>query len=172
MDNKNPRISKKNIVITLKKGDTTTNIELELFDSDLPITCKNFRSVAFNGLKNKTFKNTKVYGILKNKYALFGDITNNNGSGEISLYGKNFIDESFAYKHTYAGTVSMVSRGDNTNTTKFLITTGPCPELDGNNVVFGKVVKGLYGLLSILDSETDNNNLPMEDIEITQLRMI
>tara|TARA_B110000211_G_C13928685_1_gene486179 strand:- start:121 stop:771 length:651 start_codon:yes stop_codon:yes gene_type:complete len=171
MDSKNARVAKNNISILFKQGNATAKIEVELFDQELPITCKNFRSIAFNGLKQKTFTHTKVYEILKGKYGSFGDITNNDGTGETSLYGRNFIDESFRYTHAHAGTISMVNRGPNTNSSKFLITTAPCPELDGINVVFGKVVKGLYELLNILDCDIDNNK-PNVDIEIMEVTMV
>lgn len=46
-------------------------------------------------------------------------------------------------QHDCEGTVGMANNGPNTNGSQFYITTVPCPHLDGVNVVFGKVVKGL-----------------------------
>lgn len=40
-----------------------------------------------------------------------GDIVNSDGSGSISIYGKQFDDENFDVKHTAGGFVSMANRG-------------------------------------------------------------
>jgi cyclophilin family peptidyl-prolyl cis-trans isomerase len=37
----------------------------------------------------------------------------------------------------------MANSGPNSNCSQFFITTGPCEHLDGLNVVFGQVKKGL-----------------------------
>lgn len=37
----------------------------------------------------------------------------------------------------------MSNCGPNTNNSQFYITTVPCPHLDGQNVVIGRVLKGL-----------------------------
>ena len=45
---KNPVINQKgNILITLKHEDKFYKLELKLFDKKLPITCNNFRHIAF-----------------------------------------------------------------------------------------------------------------------------
>ena len=168
MLNLNKKILNKNIIMTLKQNNDLFKIELELYDKSLPITCKNFRNIAFKGLKNKTYKNTKFYKIYPEKYIIGGDILNNNGSGEISLYGKNFIDESFKYNHDHAGVLSMINNGPNTNNCKFMITTQCCPELNGKHVVFGKVVSGLYNIFKLSKSKT-LNNIPIDDIEIIDI---
>lgn len=157
-----------NIILTLKYKKSTFNIELELFDDKLPITCKNFRHIAFTGIKNKTYKNTKFYNILDNGSLEGGDILNNDGTGIISLYGKYFIDESFKYNHSVPGLLSLVSEGTNKNTSKFMITTKCCPSLDGKQVVFGRVVSGLYHLFDLVKNSDANSN-PINDIEIIDI---
>ncbi|GJQ84534.1 hypothetical protein Trydic_g20030 [Trypoxylus dichotomus] len=72
-----------------------------------------------------------------------GDIVNFNGSGGESIYGNNFDDENFNILHTTEGIVGMANSGPNTNSSQFYITTVPCTHLDGRNVAFGKVRKGL-----------------------------
>lgn len=160
---------KKNITLTLKQNEKLYSIELELYDDDLPITCKNFRHMAFEGIKNKTYNNTKFYKISENKSIEGGDILNNDGTGEISLYGKYFLDESFKYNHSSPGVLSMVNNMSNKNTSKFIITTKCCPELDGQQVVFGRVVSGLCHLFKLSHSITDEYYKPLTEIEIIDI---
>ncbi len=72
-----------------------------------------------------------------------GDVTNNDGTGGESIYGKFFKDENFIHKHTCAGLLSMANKGQHTNSSQFFITMAPADWLDGSHVVFGKVVKGM-----------------------------
>lgn len=44
----------------------------------------------------------------------------------------------------------------NTNSSQFFITTAPCPHLDGKNVVFGKLKKGLCVVQTILSTALDD----------------
>lgn len=45
----------------------------------------------------------------------------------------------------------------NTNNSQFFITTAPSPHLDGKNVVFGKVKKGLSVVQTISVTATKND---------------
>lgn len=72
-----------------------------------------------------------------------GDFLNNDGTGQISIYGDEFLDESFAIKHNLAGLLSMTNKGKDTNGSGFMVTlTDKCEVFDGKHVVFGRVVDG------------------------------
>ena len=170
---KNPVINQKgNILITLKHEDKFYKLELKLFDKKLPITCNNFRHIAFEGLRGKTYKNTKIYNIVANSYIEGGDILQNNGSGEISLYGKQFNDEAFIFNHDSPGLLSMVNKEPDTNNSKFIITTKCCPELDGKQVVFGRVVSGMYHLFNLENINIDDGCIPINDLIITDIELV
>ncbi|XP_024085890.1 peptidyl-prolyl cis-trans isomerase D isoform X2 [Cimex lectularius] len=88
-----------------------------------------------------------------------GDISENGCGGE-SIYGLTFEDENFTIKHEHDGMVSMANCGKpNTNSSQFFITTVPCPHLDGNNVVFGRVRFGL-GVVKEVGKTSTVNEVP------------
>ena len=72
-----------------------------------------------------------------------GDIVHEDGTGGESIYGYEFKDENFLYKHDAPGLLSMANYGPNSNNSQFFITLGKCPWLNNSHVVFGKVIKGM-----------------------------
>ncbi|RZB40848.1 peptidyl-prolyl cis-trans isomerase D, partial [Asbolus verrucosus] len=67
--------------------------------------------------------------------------------------------------HDREGLVGMANNGPNTNNSQFYITTVPCPHLDGINVVFGIIRKGLNIIVEMADISRDGD-LPLERIVI------
>ncbi len=81
-----------------------------------------------------------------------GDVVEDSGACGDSIYGGGggssrggggdaeptlFADEKFAFKHVARGLLSMVNDGPNRNSSRFFITFGKMPMLDGKHVVFG-----------------------------------
>ena len=59
----------------------------------------------------------------------------------------------------------MANAGPNTNGSQFFITFGPCSWLDGNHVVFGKLVEGMDVLDQIERNGTESGKT-LEQIKI------
>lgn len=159
-----------NLIIEIKYKSRVETIEVELFDKDVPLTCKNFREIAINGINGKTYNNSIFHRVIKDFMLQGGDILNSNGTGSTSIYGTNFNDENFKYKHDTPGLLSMANSGPNTNGSQFFITTVPTPHLDNIHVVFGKVVKGLNSILNLQNIETDNDDAPISQLKILNIK--
>lgn len=145
----------------------------ELFSSIAPQTCKNFQELC-KGFKKKDgetlcYKGAEVNRVVKGMYIQAGKLSAKmNPANGTSIYGEEFPDESFAVKHTEVGLLGMCKRGGikNSNESQFYITTGaPLSFLDGEHVVFGRVVEGMDNLREIESLETTNEK-PNESVKI------
>jgi cyclophilin family peptidyl-prolyl cis-trans isomerase len=123
-------------------------IEIELFE-EIPIAAENFRALC-TGEKGRGFfgelsyNQSLVYKRIRTSYVEGGDIVKNDGTGGESIYGVDFtMQEVVSRKHDSAGLISLAKICPNTYNSRFTITLEPCPELDGVNLVIGRLVGGL-----------------------------
>lgn len=99
-----------------------------------------------------------------------GKIKTKDAETPTSVYGAEFADESFHVKHTEVGLIGMCKRSglQHTNMSQFYITTGaPLSYLDGQNVVFGRVIEGMSAIRAIEQLETVNEK-PSEAVKIVK----
>ncbi|KAK4880403.1 hypothetical protein RN001_008549 [Aquatica leii] len=149
-------------------GQFTGRIVIGLFGDTAPITTKNFYTIATRGIKGKTYEGTKFHRVIKRFMIQGGDIVNNNGTGSISIYGKQFNDENFKVHHEGPGFVSMANSGPNTNGCQFFITTIGTLWLDGRHTVFGKVIDGQNIVHKIELLKTDVEDRPLQSVIIVK----
>uniref|UniRef100_A0A8R1E609 Peptidyl-prolyl cis-trans isomerase n=1 Tax=Caenorhabditis japonica TaxID=281687 RepID=A0A8R1E609_CAEJA len=149
-------------------------IEIKLFTEDAPKTCENFRALCTGEVgmtpNNKSrlhYKGNEFHRIVKNFMIQGGDITEGDGRGGYSIYGRYFDDEKFAHRHSKPYLLSMANKGPNSNSSQFFITTAPAPHCNGKHVVFGEVIRG-QNVVDIIDNiEVDSASKPTGCVTIS-----
>ena len=146
-------------------GKEVGRIVFQLFDDEVPKTCKNFRALC--GVEDAPYRNCIFHRIIPDFMIQSGDITNHDGTGGFSIYGEKFDDENFQLKHNQRGLLSMANAGPNTNNSQFFITTNKTPWLDNKHVVFGIVMSGYDIVEKIQNVQKDDMDRPLVDVRIS-----
>jgi len=140
-------------------GNFIGRVIFQLFDEEVPKTCKNFRYLCSMGLfdKNKpSYQDSIFHRVIKDFMIQGGDITRGDGTGGFSIYGERFEDENFNLTHNQPGILSMANSGPDTNNSQFFITLKKTPWLDNKHVVFGILTSGFEVIKKIEEIETNN----------------
>jgi peptidyl-prolyl cis-trans isomerase A (cyclophilin A) len=126
-------------------------IVVRLFESDAPITVKNFLDLA-EGKKewthpstraksnDKLFDGTIFHRVIPDFMIQGGDPAGTGMGGP----GYRFEDETKGSPHKFdkPGKLAMANSGPNTNGCQFFITVAPTDWLTGKHTIFGEVVEG------------------------------
>jgi cyclophilin family peptidyl-prolyl cis-trans isomerase len=159
------------IAVGIKK---VGRIEIELFDEDVPITCKNFRYLCSQDNQKLNYVDSIFHRVLSGHLIQGGDIINYDGTGGYSGYGPYFKDENFILKHNQEGLLAMANCGKDKNNSQFFITTrrGGYEDLNDKYVVFGIIVKGYEIVKKIEESKINRDYKPKNECRIIDCGLI
>lgn len=140
---------------------------IELFKEQVPKTIENFRQLC-TGINEKglTYKGNAFHRLIADFMIQGGDITHQNGTGGISIYGPNFEDERVWIPHSHSGILSMANSGPNTNSSQFFITFKKCEWLNEKHTVFGRVISGWDIIKQAQPIKTGAQDKPLTPIVI------
>ena len=147
-------------------------ISFELFADVTPQTAENFRQFCTGECKKdgvpQGYKGSKFHRVVKDFMVQGGDFISGDGTGLTSIYnGLKFPDENFQVKHDVPGLLSMANANSkDTNGCQFFITCAKCDFLDGQHVVFGRVVDGMLVLRKMENVPVGPNDRPRIPITI------
>jgi peptidyl-prolyl cis-trans isomerase A (cyclophilin A) len=130
---------------------TEGKITVRLFESDAPVTVKNFIDLAEGAREwvhpttraksnNKLFDGTIFHRVIPDFMIQGGDPAGTGMGGP----GYRFQDETKGSVHKFdkPGKLAMANSGPNTNGSQFFITIAPTTWLTGKHTIFGEVVEG------------------------------
>ncbi len=139
--------------------DTTLGeIEIELFDSDMPVTTGNFKKLVEKGFYN----NTIFHRVIPDFMIQGGDPKGTGMGGP----GYTIKDEFTKNNKNNRGTIAMANAGPNTGGSQFFINVVNNNYLDKMHPVFGKVVRGMDVADKISKAKRDRNDKPLEKVAI------
>jgi len=152
MTNENPIVT-----IETSNGDT---IQAELYPNIAPNTVNNFISLINKGYYDGLSFHRVIPGFM-----IQGGCPDGNGMGGpgYSIKGEfsgNGFDNSF--KHS-RGVLSMArSMNPDSAGSQFFLMVADAPHLDGQYAAFGKVISGLEAADTIVNTERDYSDMPLE----------
>ena len=130
---------------------TEGKITVRLFETDAPITVKNFIELAEGQKewthpttraksKDKLYDGTIFHRVIPDFMIQGGDPAGSGMGGP----GYRFQDETKGSPHKFdkPGKLAMANSGPGTNGCQFFITVAPTAWLTGNHTIFGEVVEG------------------------------
>ena len=152
---------------------TEGKITVRLFESDAPITVKNFIELA-EGKKEWThpgthakstdrlFDGTIFHRVIPNFMIQGGDPTGTGMGGP----GYRFQDETKGSPHNFdkPGKLAMANSGPGTNGCQFFITVAPTAWLTGKHTIFGEVVEGQDVVNKISTVKTGAQDKPVKPV--------
>ena len=147
--------------IKTNKGD----IIIELFGKDAPQAVLNFASLANNGF----YKGLKFHRVIKGFMAQGGCPYSKENLAYVGTGGPGYRIKCEVKNNPnlhQRGSLSMAHAGRDTGGSQFFICFVPCPHLDGEHSVFGKIRTSDRNSFMVLDKIEQNDII--EDIIISK----
>jgi peptidylprolyl isomerase len=82
------------------------------------------------------------------------------------------LDEFTDHNRNDRGTIAMANAGPNTGSSQFFINLVNNDHLNDKHPVFGEVIDGMDVVDTIGEVPTDENDKPLEDVEIIKAELI
>lgn len=155
-------------------------ITCRLFESDAPITVKNFidlaegkkswkDSVSGKGGSGPLYDGTIFHRVIPSFMIQGGDPSGTGMGGP----GYKFQDETKGSPHKFdaPGKLAMANSGPSTNGSQFFITVAPTTWLTGNHTIFGEVVEGQDVVDKITASPRNRQDKPNTDIVLESIKI-
>jgi peptidyl-prolyl cis-trans isomerase A (cyclophilin A) len=154
---------------------TTTEgkITVRLFETEAPITVKNFIDLAEGAIewvhpntreksKKKLYDGTIFHRVIPDFMIQGGDPAGTGMGGP----GYRFQDETKGSPHKFdkPGKLAMANAGPNTNGSQFFLTVAPTPWLTGNHTIFGEVVEGQEIVVAISKVPRNSQDKPNKPV--------
>eukprot|EP01065_Artemidia_motanka_P011929 TRINITY_DN16506_c0_g2_i1.p1 TRINITY_DN16506_c0_g2~~TRINITY_DN16506_c0_g2_i1.p1 ORF type:complete len:589 (+),score=207.40 TRINITY_DN16506_c0_g2_i1:72-1838(+) len=152
-------------------GAPPGRIVFELQWKECPRTCENFRALCAGDSGSVPghpdvplhYKGSRFHLAIPGFIVQGGDFTAGDGTGGYSIYGDRFADELFVRAHSGPAMLCMANSGPDTNCSQFYITLDAAQHLNGRNMVFGRVVKGMGVVRRIERCETGEGDALLEE---------
>jgi peptidylprolyl isomerase len=138
---------------------TMGNITIELY-SDMPITAGNFEKLVRAGYYDGVIFHRVMAGFMVQG----GDPTGTGAGGP----GYTIPDEFTDHNNNSRGTIAMANAGPNTGGSQFFINVVDNNFLDSKHPVFGKVIAGMDVVDGIVNTKTDQNDRPLQEVKIVK----
>ena len=154
-------------------GRDIGRVKIELRKDICPKAVENFRQLCIGSYRPREvpigYKGCTFHRVVPGFILQSGDCDTRDGFGTLSIYGREFDDEPSAYEFNEPGIVALANSGPNTNGCQFFITMNPCPELNNQYVVIGKVIEGMFTLRQIESVPLKpNSETPSLDVVISE----
>ncbi|MBX8637924.1 MAG: peptidylprolyl isomerase [Thermoplasmata archaeon] len=139
---------------------TMGKIVIELFESEMPVTAGNFRTLTEKGFYNGVIFHRVIPGFMIQG----GDPTGTGRGGP----GYSIKDEFSRKNRNSKGTISMANAGPNTGGSQFFINVADNNFLDSKHPVFGRVTEGMDVAVAISAVKRDSNDRPVSKVVINR----
>ena len=154
-------------------GRDIGRVKIELRKDICPKAVENFRQLCTGSYRPRGvpigYKGCRFHRVVPGFIIQSGDCDSRDGYGTLSIYGREFDDENSAYSFDEPGIVAMANSGPNTNGCQFFISLNPAPELNGQYVVIGKVIEGMFTLRQIESVPLKpHSEIPSLDVVISE----